>query len=515
LPVWIKSRWIKIGAGVVVAVLVIAAVTIGSHWPFTRDDVVQALEQTFASSVEVQSFHVTYFVPGCVMEGVTFRRNLDGRAPAIATAAKLTIRGSYAGFFMVPRRISRVKVEGLRVFVSPESERLGNQALPPAATDQTNVVIGEITADGAIVEFSSGEKGALPAKFEIHKLTLNGAGEDRAMAFHAALKIPTPPGEVRADGQFGPLKRDDVGQTAASGEYSFDHADLGAFPAIAGTLSSTGKFGGVLSRLNVQGKTEVPDFAVDRSGHPVDLKTQFAATVDGMNGDVALNSVTVAFGKTALFVRGDVSGKSGAHASDDGKTVSLAGAQQKGTIQDWMKLVAKAEHPAMAGAMNFRVQVRVPPGDASFIQRVNLTGDFTIGSADFTKAATQQAVDKLSQVAVGDKPNDDPDAVEETMQGHVEMKNAVANFSDLYFYVPGVKVHVHGTYGILTEKIDLHGHLRVDHKLSKGSSGLKGAFLRVAEQFFRTSKKVQHAEIVPIKIGGTFGEPTYGLDLIK
>ena len=74
---------------------------------------------------------------------------------------------------------------------------------------------------------------------------------------------------------------------------------------------------------------------------------------------------------------------------------------------------------------------------------------------------------------------------------------------------------MHGTYGILTEKIDLHGHLRVDHKLSNGTSGLKGAFLKVAEQFFRSSKKVKNAEIVPIKMGGTFSEPTYGLDIIK
>lgn len=517
MSVWIESRWIKIAAGVVVAVLAIAAVVVGMHWPFTREGVVRALEQTFASSVEAQSFHVTYFTPGCVMEGVTFRRNLDGRSPAIATAAKLTIQGSYAGFFAFPKRIPRVKVEGLHVFASPESERLGNQALPAAGADQTVVVVGEITADGAVLEFSSGEKGAVPAKFEVHRLTLNGAGHGRAMAFHAALKIPTPPGEVRADGQFGPLKRDDVGQTAASGEYSFDHADLGAFAAIGGTLSSTGKFGGVLSQLEVAGKTDVPDFELDRSGHPLDLKTQFAATVDGMNGDVALKSVVVTFGKTSLYVRGDVTGATAAEgkAEASGKTVSLAGAQQQGSIQDWLKMLAKAEHPAMAGTMNFRVQARVPPGEASFIRRVNLTGDFTIGSADFTKPTTQKAVDGLSQVAMGDKPNDDPAAVEETMQGHVEMKNAVANFSDLYFYVPGVKVHMHGTYGILTEKIDLHGHLRVDHKLSNGTSGLKGAFLKVAEQFFRSSKKVKNAEIVPIKMGGTFSEPTYGLDIIK
>jgi AsmA-like C-terminal region len=519
LPLWMKSLWIKIGAGVVLATIAIAAVVIATHWPFTQDSVVQALEQTFASSVELQSFRVTYFSPGCVMERLTFRRNLDSGAPAIATVDRLTIQGSYAGFFAFPKRISRVTLEGLHVFASAESERLGNQALPAAGANQTKVVIGEITANGTLLEFSSGEKGAVPVKFEIHKLALDGAGDDRAMAFHAALKIPTPPGEIRADGQFGPLQRDDVGKTAASGEYSFDHADLGVFAAIGGTLSSTGKFGGVLSQLEVAGQTDVPDFEVDRSGHAVNLKTQFAATVNGMNGDVTLKSVSAEFGKTSLVAHGNVAGKSatdstsgsGGDASPGGKTVSLAGAQQQGTIQDWLKLLAKGEHPAMTGAMNFRVQVRVPPGEQSFIQRVNLTGDFTIGSADFTALTTQKAVDNLSQVALGDKPRDDPATVAESMKGHVEMKNAVATFTDLYFGVPGALAHMHGTYGILTEKIDLHGNLRVDSRLSKGTTGIKAVLLKVAEPFF---KKKKQAEIVPIKLGGTFTHPSYGLDVL-
>src|ERR1700693_3537914 len=74
LPIWMQSRWIKIGAGVVLIAIAIAAVVIATHWPFTQDSVVQALEQAFASSVELKSFHVTYFAPGCVIEGVTFRR---------------------------------------------------------------------------------------------------------------------------------------------------------------------------------------------------------------------------------------------------------------------------------------------------------------------------------------------------------------------------------------------------------------------------------------------------------
>jgi hypothetical protein len=162
--------------------------------------------------------------------------------------------------------------------------------------------------------------------------------------------------------------------------------------------------------------------------------------------------------------------------------------------------------------MNFRAQVQVPPGEQDFIQRVSLQGDFVIGSADFTKPTTQKQVDNLSQVAMGGKPNEAPPAdVAEDMKGHVEMKNAVATLTDLDFGVPGALAHMHGTYGILTEKIDLHGTLRVDNKLSKGATGIKAVLLKVAEPFF---KKKNQAEIVPIKIGGTFTHPTYGLDVV-
>jgi hypothetical protein len=69
---------------------------------------------------------------------------------------------------------------------------------------------------------------------------------------------------------------------------------------------------------------------------------------------------------------------------------------------------------------------------------------------------------------------------------------------------------VHGTYGLLTEQVDLHGTLQVDNKLSEGSKGVKSVLLRSVEPFL---KKKKDGEIVPIKIGGTFSHPSYGLDV--
>ena len=90
------------------------------------------------------------------------------------------------------------------------------------------------------------------------------------------------------------------------------------------------------------------------------------------------------------------------------------------------------------------------------------------------------------------------------------MNHAIATFSDLSFSVPGALARVHGTYGLLTEQVDLHGTLQVDNKLSRGSKGVKSVLLKSVEPFF---KKKNGGEIVPIKIGGTFSHPSYGLDV--
>jgi hypothetical protein len=137
----------------------------------------------------------------------------------------------------------------------------GTQRLP-GSPKQSALIIDQIIADGAVVEFASSQSGTEPLKFEIHKLTLNSVADDRPMSFHAALLNAKPPGEIRTDGQFGPLQPQDVGQTRLSGSYDFQRADLGGFSGIGGTLASTGKFNGVLEHIEIEGSTDTPDFQV-------------------------------------------------------------------------------------------------------------------------------------------------------------------------------------------------------------------------------------------------------------
>jgi hypothetical protein len=500
----LSSRWIRIGALLPLVVIGGAVVLLLSRWPFTRDIVARALQEKFSSTVEVKAFHGTYFPPGCVAEGVTFRRNNDPDNPPIATIEKLTIEGAYWEFFRTPKRVRLVRVEGLRMFLSSGSERIGNAA-QPGSPEQSALIIDQIIADGAVVEFASSQSGKEPLKFEIHKLTLNSVADDRPMSFHAALLNAKPPGEIRTDGQFGPLQSQDMGQTRLSGSYDFQRADLSGFPGIAGTLASSGKFNGALEHIEIEGRTDTPDFQVTRSHHAVHLKTQFSGTVNGVDGDVSLSSVQAQFERTSLVAEVEVAKR----AASEGKTISLGTTEQQGRIQDWLLLLSKADPPAFTGAMNFRAQILVPPGKGSIIERVNLQGDFGIDAASFVRSTTQEKVDTLSQLAEGEKKNDDPASVVENLKGHVVLNHAIATFTDLSFSVPGALARLHGTYGLLTQNVNLHGSLQLDNKLSRGSKGVKSVLLKSVEPFF---KKKNAGEIVPIKIGGTLSHPSYGLD---
>src|SRR6202041_2042861 len=262
----------------------------------------------------------------------------------------------YWEFFSIPKRVRNVRIDGLRMFVSPGSESTGEVVRPTGGAPQPTFIVDEIVADGAVVEFASGAPARDPLKYEIQKLTLNSVADDRPLSFHAELLDAEPPGQIRTDGHWGPLRPQNVGQTALSGSYVFQRADLGAFSGIEGTLSSAGKFNGVLEHIEIEGSTDTPDFKVTRSDHAVHLKTQFSGMVNGMDGDVSLSSVRAQFGRTALVSQIAVA-KKAAPEGIGGKTISLGTTETHGQIQDWLRLLGKADHPALTGAMNFRTHV--------------------------------------------------------------------------------------------------------------------------------------------------------------
>ena len=78
------------------------------------------------------------------------------------------------------------------------------------------------------------------------------------------------------------------------------------------------------------------------------------------------------------------------------------------------------------------------------------------------------------------------------------------------FSVPGALAHLNGTFNLINEQINLHGTLDMQAKLSQTTKGVKSFLLKALDPFF---KKKHAGAVVPIKITGTYGHPSYGLAL--
>ena len=489
-----KAGLVVVVLGVLVAVL---ATLCSLYWPFRQDKIIRRLEDAGDSRVLVRAFHQNYFPhPGCVLEGLAFVRGSDSAHPVI-TIQRLTIEGSYLG--MLAHHVSRMIAEGMRVSIPAVDNGQGFHSKP------SNVTIGEIVAKNAVLEFARAG-GKEPLRFDVHEITLRDVSWSGPFRYSVKMRNPTPPGEIIASGEFGVWNDANPGETPVSGEYKFDTADLSIYGGIAGTLSSTGKFAGKLKHIDIQGKTDAPDFEVEHSGHKVDLRTDFNAHVDGTNGDTFLKRVDAYFRQTHLVAEGNV-----AKASGHGRKVAQINVSSSdGRIEDLLWLFVHGDRPAMSGALDMQAKVEIPPGPRPFLEKVTLDGQFGVVQGQFPNPRTQQQVDKLSAGARGDK-KEDVETVLTGLAGQVALSDGVAHFSDLTFGVPGAAARLRGTYSLLNHRIDLRGQMKVDTAVANTTTGIKSLLMKVMSPFFK--KRKRGGQILPVKIAGTFEKPTFGLDL--
>ena len=497
-------RWTRSRRFAVIAILLGAAlcmIALGMHrwWPFGQVSVLQNLRQASDSEVKVRTFRQTYFPwPGCIMEGVVFIHGPADAKPLI-TIEKLAIRGSYGG--LLSERISQISAEGLRVFIPPFGTGTTFH------TNPSKITTDEIVANGAAIEFASRDPGKEPLRFDVHHALLKNVGWNGALSYQVRVRNPEPPGEVTAEGKFGVWNKVSAGETPISGKYKFEHADLSVYGGIAGTLSSEGKFEGKLARIDISGSTTTPDFEVKSGGHPVRLTSQFKAHVDAIHGDTFLDNVTADFWKTRVVAQGSIA----TSPDGKGKTAKIDLRSNNARIDDFLKLFVKADRAPMSGSVMWQSRAEIPPGEKPFLEKLKMNGSFGVTGGTFSDPSTQEGVDKLSSGARGEKDHNDPETVLTNLKGQVELLSGKANFSDLSFAVPGAAARMHGSFSLISHKIDLRGQIRVDTKISDTTSGSKALILKMMDPLF---KKKPKGEIVPVRISGTYGHPTFGLDLV-
>jgi hypothetical protein len=501
-----KSRWVVMAAGGFVVLALILAVVLIRNWPFTQSAITQDLEQESLTNVTMGSFHETVAPPGFVAEDVNFTaRGSRAGAPPLVHLRKLTVVGSYAALLTLQRHVSKMQLEGLHVTVPPP----GSLPSPAPFSKSAGTVssVGEVTADGALLEMLPQQPGDAAFKLAIRSLVLDHVSTKSSLTFRVAVTNTNPPGEIQASGRLGPWHSRNPLKTPVSGEYSYSNVNLGFYTNVDGRLQSSGKFSGDLGHISTSGTADVPEFHVDGSQHTSHLSTSFRAVVNAGNGDVSLPETISHFGHSTILAKGDVTSA----GNDGAKTVKLDVNSDQSRVEDLLNFFTSEAHPSMIGAVRFRAKVEIPPGDG-FLKRVQLTGEFGISGARLTNPAVQVPIDRLSESVKesGKQIDADKSIVLSDIKGHVASKDGIATLSQVSFTFPGSYTELSGTFNLVTKALDIHGVLRTDGKIPDAASGLKSLLLRGVT---RLLKKKDGITIVPFTIKGTASHPDFDLDL--
>ncbi len=506
-------RWISlslISIGMLLLVLEIALIEIPSHMgPFIRNRIIEVFKAHFETTIEIADVRISIF-PRISLTGRELVLRQKGRTdiPPLIAIRKCMIECGLFGFLSHPMRIRLVRLEGLQVTIPPKRPEDGNTRKRPVPQKHEipDFMIDQVLANGTVLRILPKNFDKDPIEFDITKLMLHSSGPNLPMRFQATLTNPKPPGLIQSTGDFGPWQRDDPGSTPVSGSYTFKEADLSVFKGIAGILFSTGSYRGLLNHIEVDGTTNTPNFALEISDHPMLLKTQFHAIVDGTTGDTLLKPVNAQFGRCSTIAQGGVVGTRGIK----GKTISLDLSMIDSRIEDMLLLTVKSDTPLMTGTVNFKAKFELPPGDGDLIERLNLRGDFGIGAAKFMIGSVQQRVESFSSRARGQPGKEDVERVVSSLKGQFILNNGIVTFPQLSFDVPGASVQLRGTYNLSGEQIDFHGTVRMRAKISQTTTGIKSFFLKIIDPLF---KRKGAGAVIPIKITGTREQPSFGIDI--
>jgi hypothetical protein len=508
-----RWRWI---AGFLLLLLVIVAICIriavDHAEPILRARVIETLRTRFKSRVELASLHVSVMkglqVSGAGLQiyGATDPNPYEPGVQPLLEISEFRFRAPLRDLFLEPMRIHTVYVRGLSLNIPPKEHRQEMRSMRRGG--KMSIAVTEFVCQDTRLLINTLRPGRAPLEFDISDLKMKDIGPDLPFRFDATLVNPKPVGDIHSTGQFGPLKEESPRDTAVEGTYSFTDADLGTLKGIGGILSSTGKYGGTLGRIEVEGKTDTPDFRVAVSGHLVALHTDFHAIVDGTDGDTYLDPVQARFLHTSFVARGKVVRVNGVKGHDIELNVVLGQAR----IEDLLKLGVKTDPPVMTGPVEMKTKLSLPPSDADIARRLKLDGNFRVPGGHFTNEKVQDKIDAFSLRGQG-KPKlakqPSPDDVTTDLQGRFKLVNGVLSFSTLHFLIPGAHADMTGEYSLDGNTFDFHGKLKLEAKLSQTITGWKSILLKPVDPFF--SKHGAGTEL-PFKVTGTRSEPHFGLD---
>jgi len=490
-----------ISVGLIAGLILVVSLRMHNIEDRTREWIVRELRERFHSDVALQELHVRLFPDMSVAgEELSIRYHNRRDLAPMFHVAKFSFNLGVLGILRAPRHIAGIYVENMTITIPPRGEKKDK---PPEKRNLPGVVIDEIVVNDTDLVIVPKKEGKAPLDFDIHDLVLKSVGPDEPFDFHGNLTNAKPQGEIATAGTFGPWDADEPGDTPVTGSYKFIDADLGPFPGIAGTLSSTGDYKGQLNEIQVTGKTDTPNFSLDPVGHPVPLHTDFSATVDGTDGDTYLHPVKATLGKSVIVCEGSV-----VHVPNEGHLIQLNVDAPNARIEDMLALAINSDKPFMMGPAKIKAKLTLPPGKVKVLQKMTLDGKVNIENANWSDPKVRDKLESLSRHAEGKPSNEDAGSSVANLNGDFRLAKAVIHFRSLTFSVPGANLDLAGDYNIGESQLDFNGHLRLQAKLSQTVTGKKSFFLKAVDPFF---SKDGAGTLLPITITGNRDAPTLGV----
>jgi AsmA-like C-terminal region len=505
---WITAIAVVLAAGVFAGIRLV----IVRAEPILRGRVIETLSTRFKSRVELAEIHV-WIADGLHVEGKGLKiygasdpNPWEPGVQPLLDVPEFRFQTALRNLFREPMRVDTILVDGLTLNIPAANQRSEMRSL--RRRGKMSIVVAQFVCTNTTLLINTTRPAKPPLEFAISDLRLQEVGPGQPLRFEAKLVNPKPIGIIHSTGLFGPLDETRPRDSAVAGTYSFTHADLATFKGIAGILSSTGRYGGMLGRIEVDGETDTPDFQLTVSGHPVPLHTDFHAIVDGTDGDTYLDPVRARIKESYLTARGKVVRVTTGHGHEIQMNVVL----NRASIQDLLWLGVKTEPPVMTGTVKMTAALNLPAGTDDLSERLSLQGKFEVSDGYFSNDKLQTRIDALSLRSLG-RPKLAREASEmivpTELRGVFDLTHGMLVFSSLHFQVPGTSAAMTGQYSLDGSTFDFHGTLNMEAKLSQMTTGWKSILLKPVDPFF--SKHGNGTE-VPFKISGTRSEPRFELD---
>lgn len=503
-------RWL-IAAGIVLLAGVMTGIWfVGLNWPFRYRKIKPLLEDVFGSEVAIAHYHRTYFPnPGFIATGLTLRRKSAPDQPPIGTVQTLFVQGRWIDLFLLRQRVELVDMTGAHVVLPPPGSRAAEEDFPPGSSSDftgPDTAIARLEVHESVLDVlhDNGERFTFPVRL------LHIENMQKASPFKYAVDMENafPHGQLRVSGSFGPLNAQDLGKTPFSGQFTFNDVDLHDVGDIHGILSSSGRFQGRLEAIAADARALTPDFAVD-DGKPTPVAGAVRCTVNGLNGDVAFQSMELRVGSTVIEAAGGVGG-------EPKKTTHIDLSIRGGRAEDVLRPFLHIDVP-IVGPVALRAHAFLGPVEqgAGFWERLRVDGAFEVPAERLTDRATEKGLSAFSERAQGGKASEKniggaADAIS-SVEGPAIIRNAMATTHGLTFEVAGARARLDGTFNFHSEAVHLVGKLKTQADIAHDTTGFKSFLLKPLAPFFKGKRA---GAVIPIAVTGTPGKYKVTQDLM-